>query len=137
MTGGRHSGLARPARWRRSRRAPCRARAAWAADAGRGSWVVFLLGVAYFLLPLLATLLFSLEPQPFGPAYENVLVRRSAVRLEPDLLGHRRDPHDHHQHPDHRADRVLGPAAAAAAAPVVEFVTLLPFVIPPIVLSSG
>ena len=102
-----------------------------------GSWIVFLVGATYFLLPLLATLLFSLRLNPFGRAYENVLVRDvqfirtltySAVvgvlTIVISIL-------------------IIVPTAfwvrlkLPRARPYVEFVTLLPFVIPPIILVFG
>jgi putative spermidine/putrescine transport system permease protein len=99
-----------------------------------GSWLIFLLGITYFLLPLLATLLFSLRLQPFGRAYENVLVRDP--RFASSLI----------------YSGVVGtltiiisiliivPTAfwvrlrLPRVRPYVEFITLLPFVIPPIIL---
>jgi putative spermidine/putrescine transport system permease protein len=102
-----------------------------------GSWVVFILGVTYFMLPLLATLLFSLRLQPFGRAYENVLVHDA--RFVQSLI----------------YSGVVGviticlsiliivPTAfwvrlrLPQVRPYVEFVTLLPFVIPPIILVFG
>ena len=102
-----------------------------------GSWIVFILGVTYFLLPLLATLLFSLRLQPFGRAYENVLVRDprfvssliysgvvGALTISLSIL-------------------LIVPTAfwvrlrLPRLRPYVEFITLLPFVIPPIILVFG
>ena len=102
-----------------------------------GSWLIFLIGVLYFLLPLLATLLFSLRLQPFGRAYENVLVRDprflssliysgvvGAITIIVSIL-------------------IIVPTAfwvrlrLPRVRPWVEFVTLLPFVIPPIILVFG
>jgi len=102
-----------------------------------GSWIVFLLGVTYFLLPLLATLLFSLRLQPFGKAYENVLVHDprfvssliysgvvGTITIIISIL-------------------IIVPTAfwvrlrLPRLRPWVEFVTLLPFVIPPIILVFG
>lgn len=102
-----------------------------------GSWVVFILGVTYFLLPLLATLLFSLRLQPFGQAYENVLVHDP--RFAQSLI----------------YSAVVGTITIAVSIliivptafwvrlrlprvrPYVEFVTLLPFVVPPTILVFG
>jgi putative spermidine/putrescine transport system permease protein len=122
------AGSARPLR-NRPRRVPT-----W----GRiGSWIVFILGVTYFLLPLLATLLFSLRLQPFGRAYENVLVRDP--RFVSSLI----------------YSGVVGTLTISLSIllivptafwvrlrlprlrPYVEFITLLPFVIPPIILVFG
>ena len=36
-------------------------------------WFVFLVGVAYFILPLIGTLAFSLREIPFGAAYTAIL----------------------------------------------------------------
>ena len=102
-----------------------------------GSWLVFLLGVLYFLLPLLATLLFSLQLKPFGQAYVNVLVRDprfaqtltySAVVGTLTII---------------ISILIIVPTAfwvrlrLPRVRPWVEFVTLLPFVIPPIILVFG
>ena len=38
-----------------------------------GSWVVLLLSLAYFFLPLIGTLLFSLRAKPFGQAYADMI----------------------------------------------------------------
>jgi putative spermidine/putrescine transport system permease protein len=102
-----------------------------------GSWFVFLLGVTYFLVPLLATLLFSLRLQPFGRAYENVLVHdprfvssliySGAVGTITIII----------------SILIIVPTAfwvrlrLPRLRPWVEFVTLLPFVIPPIILVFG
>jgi len=102
-----------------------------------GSWLIFLIGVLYFLLPLLATLLFSLRLQPFGQAYVNVLVRDprfaqtltySAVVGTLTII---------------ISILIIVPTAfwvrlrLPRVRPWVEFVTLLPFVIPPIILVFG
>ena len=102
-----------------------------------GSWVVFVIGVTYFALPLLATLLFSLRLQPMGRAYENVLVRDpqfgasllySAVVAMLTIV---------------ISILIIVPTAfwvrlrLPRLRPWVEFVTLLPFVIPPIILVFG
>jgi putative spermidine/putrescine transport system permease protein len=102
-----------------------------------GSWIVFIIGVTYFLLPLVATFLFSLRLQPFGRAYENVLVHDprfvqsliysgvvGTITIIVSIL-------------------IIVPTAfwvrlrLPRARPYVEFVTLLPFVIPPIILVFG
>lgn len=102
-----------------------------------GSWIILLLGVTYFFLPLLATLLFSLRLQPTGRAYENVLVHDprfvssliysgvvGTITIIVSIL-------------------IIVPTAfwvrlrLPRARPWVEFVTLLPFVIPPIILVFG
>ena len=113
---------------------PRRRRLSW----GRlASWVIFLLGVTYFLLPLLATLLFSLRLQPFGKAYDNVLAHDprfvssliysgviGTITIIVSIL-------------------IIVPTAfwvrlrLPRLRPYVEFITLLPFVIPPIILVFG
>jgi putative spermidine/putrescine transport system permease protein len=99
-------------------------------------WVVFLAGVVYFFLPLLGTLLFSLRDQPFLNAYTSILsdsqfftslgysfiVGILTIVLSIGLLV-----------PTAYWVRLRMPRAR----PFVEFVTLLPFVIPPIVLVFG
>jgi putative spermidine/putrescine transport system permease protein len=103
--------------------------------AGRiGSWIIFLAGVVYFILPLITTIIFSLRLQPFGQAYSNVINRDprfassliysgfvgiltiviSTLLIVPTAYWVRL-----------RLPRVR---------PYVEFVTLLPFVIPPVIL---
>jgi putative spermidine/putrescine transport system permease protein len=102
-----------------------------------GSWLILVVGVLYFLLPLLATLLFSLRLQPFGRAYENVLVRdprfvssliySGVVGILTIVI----------------SILIIVPTAfwvrlrLPRLRPWVEFVTLLPFVIPPIILVFG
>jgi putative spermidine/putrescine transport system permease protein len=98
------------------------------------AWIIFLAGVFYFFLPLVVTFLFSLRLQPTGQAYANVLFKDprfassliysltvglitiviSIVLLVPTAYWVRL-----------RVPRLR---------PYVEFVTLLPFVIPPIIL---
>jgi putative spermidine/putrescine transport system permease protein len=105
------------------------------ASGGRiGAWIVFFAGVLYFFLPLLATLLFSLRLQPTGKAYTNVLVdddRFASTLIYSGLIG--------------IATIVISILLIVPTAywvrlrvprlrPYVEFITLLPFVIPPIIL---
>ncbi len=101
-----------------------------------GSWIILALGVAYFFLPLAGTLLFSLRAQPAFAAYTDmvndpqvwssllysfviglVTIVLSIVLLVPTAFWVRL-----------RLPRLR---------PIVEFVTLLPFVVPPIVLVFG
>jgi len=110
--------------------------------AGRASigapwaWIVFILGALYFLVPLIATIDFSLKAKPFGAAYQSVL---KDPRFAGSLL----------------YSFVIGiitivvsiglilPTAywvrlrVPRLRPIVEFVTLLPFVIPPVVFVFG
>ena len=99
-------------------------------------WVVFLAGVAYFVIPLWSTFMFSMQAIPFGAAYTNTLddpqfgktllysfvvgvitVIVSIVILVPTAFWVRL-----------RVPRLRR---------IVEFITLLPFVIPPILLVFG
>ena len=99
-------------------------------------WIVFLLGALYFALPLIATLLFSLRAQPFGAAYANILKDPGffaglsysfvvgLITIAVSIL-------------------IITPTAFWVRLrlpwlrPFIEFVTLLPFVVPPIVLVFG
>lgn len=105
----------------------------------RGSlvwWIVFALGIVYFFLPLYATLDFSLKAKPFLAAYTNsfddpkffesllyslivglVTIAASIALILPTAYW----------------VQLKVPRARAA----IEFVTLLPFVIPPVVLVFG
>lgn len=99
-----------------------------------GSWIVFLAGVFYFFLPLYATLAFSLRLQPTGQAYVNVLfhdprfgsslVYSAIVGVLTIVI----------------SILLIVPTAywvrlrVPRLRPYVEFVTLLPFVIPPVIL---
>lgn len=101
------------------------------------SWVVFIIGVLYFLLPLYATLEFSLRTKVPFAAYTNVLFKDpqfagsllysaivGVITILVSLL-------------------IIVPTAywvrlkLPRLRPVVEFVTLLPFVIPPLILVFG
>jgi putative spermidine/putrescine transport system permease protein len=99
-------------------------------------WFVFLAGAVYFVFPLIATLSFSLKDDPFGAAYTAILSDEQFF----STLGY---------------SFIVGiltiifsialmvPTAfwvrlrIPRARPVVEFITLLPFVVPPIVLVFG
>jgi putative spermidine/putrescine transport system permease protein len=99
-------------------------------------WVVFLIAVLYFLVPLYATLVYSLKSKPFLSAYTAILndsqfvatlgysfvaglltIVVSILVIVPTAFWVRL------KYPNLR--------------PVVEFITLLPFVIPPIILVFG
>ena len=103
-------------------------RAAW--------WLVFIVGFLYFFVPLYATLLYSLKSKPFGSAYTAILndpqfvstltysfvagiltIIVSVLIIVPTAFWVRL------KYPSLR--------------PAVEFITLLPFVIPPIILVFG
>lgn len=101
------------------------------------SWIIFIVGVLYFFLPLYATLEFSLRTKVPFAAYSNVLFKDpqfagslaysfvvGVITIVVSLL-------------------IIVPTAywvrlrLPRLRPVVEFVTLLPFVIPPLILVFG
>ena len=99
-------------------------------------WVVFIAGSLYFFLPLLATFAFSLRDRPFGSAYTKIVVDSQffttlgysfVVGFITIIL----------------SIAIMVPTAfwvrlrIPRARPIVEFITLLPFVVPPIVLVFG
>ena len=103
--------------------------------AGRiASWIIFLAGVIYFILPLITTIAFSLRLQPFGQAYANVINRDpkfASSLIYSGFIG--------------VVTIVISVLLIVPTAywvrlrlprlrPYVEFVTLLPFVIPPVIL---
>ncbi len=113
---------------RRGRRGRRRNTLAW--------WIVLILSIVYFSLPLIGTFLFSLRPSPLGSAYKDMIndpllyktlgysfligvitIILSIVLLVPTAFWVRL-----------RLPRLR---------PYIEAVTLLPFVIPPIVLVFG
>jgi len=99
-----------------------------------GSWIIFLAGVIYFILPLVTTIAFSLRLQPFGQAYANVinkdpkfassLIYSGFIGILTIVI----------------STLLIVPTAywvrlrLPRVRPYVEFVTLLPFVIPPVIL---
>ena len=99
-----------------------------------GSWIIFLAGVIYFILPLITTIAFSLRLQPFGQAYANVINRDpkfASSLIYSGFIG--------------VVTIVISVLLIVPTAywvrlrlprlrPYVEFVTLLPFVIPPVIL---
>jgi putative spermidine/putrescine transport system permease protein len=99
-------------------------------------WVVFMAGVAYFLIPLWSTFMFSLKAEPFGAAYSNTLddpqfgktllysftVGVITVIVSIGLMV-----------PTAYWVRLRIPRLRR----IVEFITLLPFVIPPVLLVFG
>jgi len=100
------------------------------------AWAILVISLAYFFLPLIGTLLFSLRAQPFGSAYADMvndaqvwkslgysfLIAIITIVLSIGLLV-----------PTAFWVRLRMPRIR----PIVEFVTLLPFVVPPIVLVYG
>jgi putative spermidine/putrescine transport system permease protein len=101
-----------------------------------GWWLVFIIAALYFLVPLYATLAYSLKSKPFGSAYTAILNDKQFVStltysfvagiltIIVSIL-------------------VIVPTAFWVRLkypnlrPIVEFITLLPFVIPPIILVFG
>ena len=98
-------------------------------------WLVFLVGAAYFILPLVGTLAFSLRDKDFAAytsllgngQFASTLLYSFAVGVATILV----------------SSTLIVPTAfwvrlrLPRLRPVVEFITLLPFVIPPIVLVFG
>ena len=121
-------GVVRPARGRRREGEPLHKVIA--------AWLILILAMGYFLLPLLGTLLFSLKAQPFGQAWADMIndshlwssLGYSFVIAVITIIA---------------STFLLVPTAfwvrlrVPRLRPVVEFVTLMPFVIPPIVLVYG
>ena len=100
------------------------------------SWLILLVSVAYFVLPLVGTLVFSLKAKPFGAAYTDTI----------------KDPELYHTLGYSFLIAIITVFVSIALLvptafwvrlrlprlrPVIEFITLLPFVIPPIVLVYG
>jgi putative spermidine/putrescine transport system permease protein len=103
------------------------------------AWVIFILGAAYFLLPLLATIQFSLSIRRGtlsldaytnvlqSPDFQQTLVYSLLIGIAAIVVGL----------------LLVVPAAyfvrlrAPQLRPVIEFVTLLPLIIPPIILVFG
>jgi putative spermidine/putrescine transport system permease protein len=99
-------------------------------------WVVFIAGVLYFFVPLFATLLFSLKPARFGDAYVSTISDQELFKslLYSFVVS---------------IVTVIGSVALIVPTaywvrlrlprlrPFVEFVTLLPFVVPPVILVFG
>jgi putative spermidine/putrescine transport system permease protein len=99
-------------------------------------WVVFVGGIVYFALPLIGTFNFSLKSQPFLSAYTAIfddpkfvssLIYSFVIGLITIVV----------------SIAIIVPTAfwvrlrVPRARPAIEFITLLPFVIPPIVLVFG
>jgi putative spermidine/putrescine transport system permease protein len=100
------------------------------------AWLVYIIGMLYFFVPLIATLEFSLRPEPPTRAYANVLQDPlffaslgysfvvGLITIGLSLL-------------------IIVPTAywvrlrLPQLRPLVEFVTLLPFVMPPVILVFG
>jgi putative spermidine/putrescine transport system permease protein len=100
------------------------------------AWIIFLIGVLYFTVPLIATFIISMRAKPLFAAYTNSfadsrflssLTYSFAIGLITVVL----------------SIALVVPTAywvrlrAPRLRPFVEFITLLPFVIPPVVLVFG
>ena len=100
------------------------------------SWIVFILAMLYFFVPLIATLEFSLRARPSGAAYTNTfkdaaffssLLYSFVIGLITIVV----------------STLIIVPTAywvrlrLPRLRPIVEFVTLMPFVVPPVILVFG
>jgi putative spermidine/putrescine transport system permease protein len=100
------------------------------------SWIVLILALLYFFVPLVATLEFSLRAKPYGAAYSNTikdpaffssLLYSFVIGLITIVV----------------STLIIVPTAywvrlrLPRLRPVIEFVTLMPFVIPPVILVFG
>jgi putative spermidine/putrescine transport system permease protein len=99
-------------------------------------WIVFVIGVAYFALPLFATLLFSLRDVPPTAAYTDLF-------SDPEFLSSFT-----YSFAVGLATIVISVGLVVPTAfwvrlrfprvrPLIEFITLLPFMVPPVVLVFG
>ena len=123
-------------RWRRSPAAPSRADRCGPRGSG-WAWVVFIIGATYFIVPLVATFLHSIRTRPdIFLAYRQVMADPrffvglgysfvvGLITIVVSLL-------------------IIVPTAywvrlkVPRLRPIVEFVTLMPFVVPPVVLVFG
>jgi putative spermidine/putrescine transport system permease protein len=99
-------------------------------------WLVFIVGAVYFVLPLLGTFAFSLRDKPIYGAYTGIIGDKEfgATLLYSFVVG--------------LATVVVSTALVVPTAfwvrlkfprirPLVEFITLLPFMVPPVVLVFG
>jgi putative spermidine/putrescine transport system permease protein len=100
------------------------------------AWLIFLLGVLYFLLPLYATLEFSLRAKPDFAAYSNTFD-------DPQFLGSLGFSFLIAVVTIVVSLSIIVPTAYWVRLklprwrPVVEFITLVPFVVPPVILVFG
>jgi putative spermidine/putrescine transport system permease protein len=100
------------------------------------SWIVFIVAMLYFFLPLIATFEFSTRAKPFGAAYSNTFADKQffggllysfVIGLITIVV----------------STLLIVPTAywvrlrLPRLRPVVEFVTLMPFVIPAVILAFG
>ena len=100
------------------------------------AWVIFVIGVLYFIIPLIATFEISMRAKPFLAAYTNSFG-------DPQFLGSLAYSFVIGLITVVLSIALIVPTAywvrlrAPRLRPIVEFVTLLPFVIPPVVLVFG
>ena len=100
------------------------------------SWIVFIVAMLYFFLPLIATLEFSTRAKPFGAAYTNTFADKQffgglfysfVIGLITIVV----------------STLLIVPTAywvrlrLPRLRPIVEFITLMPFVIPAVILAFG
>jgi putative spermidine/putrescine transport system permease protein len=99
-------------------------------------WLVFIVGAIYFFLPLIGTLAFSLRDVPMTGAYAGIFTDKefASSLLYSFVIG--------------MATVIVSTALVVPTAfwvrlklprlrPIVEFITLLPFMVPPVVLVFG
>lgn len=99
-------------------------------------WLVFIVGAVYFFLPLIGTFAFSLKDKPITAAYTGLLKNKEffSSLTYSTVIG--------------LATIVVSTALVVPTAfwvrlklprirPLVEFITLLPFMVPPVVLVFG
>lgn len=99
-------------------------------------WAVFIVGAVYFFLPLIGTFAFSLRDKPITGAYTGLLKNKEfiATLTYSTVIG--------------LATIVVSTALVVPTAfwvrlklprvrPIIEFITLLPFMVPPVVLVFG
>ena len=100
-------------------------------------WLVFLITGWSLRAAAVRPVVFSLEARPAFSAYMEALSGTRSSTRGSRVLDDRRLHHDLRQSRSDPADGLLGAPPGAAGALPVEFITLLPFVIPPIVLVFG
>jgi putative spermidine/putrescine transport system permease protein len=99
--------------------------------------LILLIAMFYFILPLVATLLFSLKARPFGAAYTNTFFK------DPAFFGSLLYSFVIAACTIIASFAIVVPTAYwvrlryPGLRPVVEFLTLLPFVVPPVILVFG
>ena len=103
------------------------------------SWFWLLFAAGYFLLPLYSTLQFSLQTGSHSYGFALVRLDPARPRLPPQsspLAPARPRDRAVEPRPDD-PDGVRDPPLASGARPLIEFISVLPFVVPPIALTVG